>query len=78
VLPLAMGYSDDLVAVRWNQFMLQYYLYARDIAEFTEMTIHRCFPPSRMKSARRTQSKPQILEAGISLHGGEINLTDRI
>jgi [protein-PII] uridylyltransferase len=72
----AMGYTDDLVGSAVEQFMRHYYLYARDIAEFTEMIIHRSFPPSRMKSAKRTQSKPLILEPGISLHGSEINLTD--
>ncbi|MDI6784408.1 MAG: nucleotidyltransferase domain-containing protein, partial [bacterium] len=73
---LAMGYSDDLTGSAVEQFMRNYYLYARDIAEFTEIVIHRCFPPSRLKTAKRTRTKPQILEPGISLHGGEINLTD--
>lgn len=72
----AMGYTDDLVGSAVEQFMRDYYLYARDIAEFTEIIIHRSFPPSRMKTNKRTRTKPLILEPGISLHGSEINLTD--
>ncbi|MFB3896364.1 MAG: hypothetical protein ACE14V_08690, partial [bacterium] len=72
----AMGYTDDLVGSAVEQFMRHYYLYARDIAEFTEIIIHRSFPPSRMKSNKRTRTTPLILEPGISLHGSEINLTD--
>jgi len=69
---LALGYTDDLTGSAVEQFMRQYYLYARDIAEFTEIVIHRCFPPSRMRTAKRTRTKPQFLEPGISFHGGGI------
>ncbi|MCX7918294.1 MAG: HD domain-containing protein [bacterium] len=71
-----MGYTDDLTGSAVEQFMRHYYLFARDIAEFTEIIIHRSYPMNRFRTATRSRMKPQELEPGIRLADGEISLTE--